>query len=108
MKVLGHVARAVLSLAAGITLALAASTYGCDDVGGVPSWERCHSFLGNPTIEWWGLLSLIPLVAGIGLGTAVWWLLGRSEGVAAVTTGVVAMGVLVAWTPLVIDIATGI
>jgi hypothetical protein len=108
MKVLGYLARAVLSLAAGVTLVLAVSTYGCDDVGGVPSWERCHSFLSNSTIEWWGLLSLVPLVAGVGLGGAVWWLLGRSERVAAVTVGIVLVAVTAAWAPLVIDVATGI
>jgi len=108
MKVLGYFVRAVLSLAAGVTLVLAVSTFGCDDVGGVPSWERCHSFLGNPTIEWWGLLYLVSLVAGVGLGGAVWWLLGRSERVAAVTAGVVVVAAMAAWTPLIIDIATGI
>ena len=108
MKVPGYLVRALLSLFAGGTLVLAASTYGCDDVGGVPSLQRCHSFLGNPTIEWWGLLYLVPLVAGIGLGSAVWWLLGRSERLAAIAAGVVVVVVMAAWTPLIVDIATGI
>lgn len=59
---------------------LGTMTMGCDDVGGVSSWERCRSWLGNPIIEWpggdFGLV--FPLLIGIAIGTVAWWLLGRS------------------------------
>ena len=59
---------------------LGTMTAWCDDVGGVPSWERCGSWLGNPIIEWPGddLGILFPLLIGIAVGALAWWLLGRS------------------------------
>ena len=59
---------------------LGTMTAWCDDVDGVPSWERCGSWLGNPIIKWPGgdLGILFPLLIGIGVGTLAWRLLGRS------------------------------
>jgi len=59
---------------------LGTMTMGCDDVGGVPSWERCRSALGNPIIEWPGrdLGIIFPLLIAIAVGIVTWWLLGRS------------------------------
>ena len=58
---------------------------GCDDVGGVPSWERCSSPLGWPafSVEDLGLdatLDIVqPLVAAILIGVITWLLTGLFE-----------------------------
>lgn len=80
----------------------------CDHRGGVPSWERCQSWLGNPIIEWPGgnVSPLFALALGIGVGYLVWWLLGRSQTIVWVTAGVVVLGVVVGLTPFVISIFT--
>lgn len=59
---------------------LGTMTLGCDDVGGVPSWERCRSALGTPIIEWPGgdLGIVFPLLIAVAVGSVAWWLLGRS------------------------------
>jgi hypothetical protein len=63
-------ARIILSSAAGVLVFLGATTAYGDDIGGVPSWERCSSWLGNPMIEWPGgnLSPLFSLALGAGVG----------------------------------------
>ena len=70
--------RIVVSSLAGIVTFLGTMTARCNDVGGVPSWERCWSWLGNSIIEWPGgnFAPLLPLALGIGISYFVWWLLG--------------------------------
>lgn len=74
------VIRGLLSAAAGFVTLLGTMTMGCDDRGGVSSWERCRSWLGNPIVEWpggdWSVV--FPLLLGIAMCVWVWWLLGRS------------------------------
>lgn len=55
-------------------------TWGCDDVGGLSSWQRCRSALGNPIIEWPGgdVGIVFPLLIAIAVGAVAWWLQGRS------------------------------
>ena len=100
--------RVALSVPAGLVTFLRTMTAFCNDIDGVPSWERCHSWLLNPIIEWPGgnLSPLFALALGIGVGYLVWWLLGRSQSVALVTTVVVVVGVVVGLTPLVASIFT--
>ena len=56
--------------------------WGCADVGGVSSWERCTSAMGTPafSVEDWGLDSnlniLIPVVSGLLVAIVTWWLGG--------------------------------
>ena len=56
--------------------------WGCADLGGVSSWERCTSAMGTPafSVEDWGLDSnlniLSPVVFGVLFGIATWWLGG--------------------------------
>jgi hypothetical protein len=58
---------------------------GCNDMGGVPSWERCITPVGTPafSVEDWGwpaTLNVIPpLAAGVLVGVLVWLVLGRSD-----------------------------
>jgi hypothetical protein len=101
-------ARVVLAVAAGLLTSLGTMTARCDDRGGVPSWERCQSWLGNPIIEWPGgnFSPLFALAIGLGIGYLVWWLLGRSRNVALVTTAVVVIGVIIGLAPLVVSIFT--
>ena len=77
---MGTAIRVALSVGSGVITFLGTMTMGCDDVGGVPSWERCRSWLGNPIIEWpggdWSIV--FPIVLGAAVGVAVWWLIGRS------------------------------
>jgi hypothetical protein len=73
-----------VSVLAGVVAFLAAFLFlmpwGCGDVGGVSSWERCTSAMGTPafSVEDWGLdLSLsilIPLVSGLLVAVVTWWL----------------------------------
>ena len=101
-------ARVVLAVAAGLLTSLGTMTARCDDRGGVPSWERCQSWLGNPIIEWPGgnFSPLFALAIGLGIGYLVWLLLGRSRNVALVTTAVVVIGVIIGLAPLVVSIFT--
>ena len=68
--------RAMLSVAAGVVTLLSTMVAGCNDLGGVPSWERCHTWLGNPTVDWPGA-PLLALALALGVGYLVWWLFGR-------------------------------
>ena len=70
------VLRSVLSVTAGVVTLLSTMVAGCNDEGGVPSWERCHAWLGNPTVDWPGA-PLIVLALSLGVGYLVWWLFGR-------------------------------
>lgn len=70
------VLRSVLSVAAGVVTLLSTMVAGCTEVGGVPSWERCHTWLGNPTVDWPGA-PLLALALSLGVGYLVWWLFGR-------------------------------
>ena len=102
------IVRIVLSVVGGAVTFLGTMTAYCDDIGGVPSWERCRSWLGNPMIEWPGgnFSPLFTISLGIGVGYLIWWLLGRSQVVVWVTTGVVALGVVVGLAPFVMSIFT--
>lgn len=68
--------RPMLSVAAGVVTLLGTAAAGCDDEGGVPSWERCDTWLGNPTVDWPGA-PLLALALSLGVGYLVWRLLGR-------------------------------
>lgn len=77
--------RVSLACLAGLIALLAIIPYGCDDIGGVPDWERCWSFLGNPTLEWRGgswtpWKILYPILAPLLLSTAVGMLAWRVVG----------------------------
>lgn len=102
------IVRIVLSAVASAVTLLGTMTAFCDDIGGVRSWERCRSWLGNPMVVWSGgdFSPLFALVFGIGLGYLVWWLLGRSRVVAWVATGVVVLGLAAVLIPFVLSIFT--
>ena len=68
--------RPALSVAAGVVTLLSTVVAGCDDPEGVPSWERCHTWLGNPTVDWPGA-PLFALALSLGVGYLVWRLFGR-------------------------------
>lgn len=81
-------ARVAASIISGVIALIGSFLFltptGCDDRGGVPSWERCTSALGLPafSVEDLGLDNtfdiLIPLlIAGI-VGWAVWAATGLS------------------------------
>ena len=80
METVKLIARIMLSVGAGVVAFLGTMTASCDDRGGVPSWERCQSWLGNPMVEWPGgnFAPLFALVFGICVGGLVWWLLGKT------------------------------
>jgi hypothetical protein len=75
-----------LSVLAGVVAFLVAFLFlipwGCADVAGLSSWERCTSAMGTPafSVEDWGLDSnlniLIPVVSGLLVGTVTWRLGG--------------------------------
>ena len=67
--------RPALSVAAGVVTLLSTAVAGCNE-GGVPSWERCYTWLGYPTIDWPGA-PLFALALGFGGGYVVWRLFGR-------------------------------
>lgn len=69
--------RSMLSVAAGVVTLLSTVGAGCDDPEGVMSWERCHTWLGNPTVDWPGA-PLFALALSMGVGYLVWRLLGRA------------------------------
>ena len=66
--------RPSLSVAAGVVTLLSTVAAGCDEEGGVPSWERCRTWLGNSTVDWPGA-PLFALALGLGVGYVVWRLL---------------------------------
>jgi hypothetical protein len=68
-----------LAVVAGVFTFLGTMTAGCNDLGGVPSWERCRSWPGNPIIEWPGgdWSPLWALAIGVGVGWLVWTAVGR-------------------------------
>lgn len=70
----------MLSAIAAVATFLGSMTAYCDDIGGVPSWERCRSWFGSPIIEWPGgnFSLLFSLAIGIGIGYVVWWLFGKA------------------------------
>ena len=68
--------RPTLSVAAGVVTILSTAVAGCNDEGGVPRWERCYTWLDNPTVDWSGA-PLFALALGLGVGYVVWRLLGR-------------------------------
>ncbi|MCY4623326.1 MAG: hypothetical protein OXD34_16120 [bacterium] len=76
--------RPMLSVAAGAVTLLSTMVAGCNDVDGVPSWERCHTWLGNPTVDWPGA-PLFALALALGVGYLVWWLFGKMFPETAVT-----------------------
>lgn len=69
--------RSMLSVAAGVVTLLSTVVAGCDDPEGVASWERCHTWLGNPTVDWPGA-PLFALALSMGVGYLAWRLLGRA------------------------------
>lgn len=82
MKPAANVIRIVLAVWVGIATFLGTMVAGCDDVGGVPTRERCTTWLGTPAFVEWpnGILDLvIPLLLGLLLGVGVWWLLARNQ-----------------------------
>lgn len=81
MRAINTSIRVVLSVFAGIATLLGTMTMGCDDEGGVSSWERCRSWLGNPILEWPGgdWSPIFPLLLGITVGAVAWWWLGRTR-----------------------------
>lgn len=78
-RTLGSIFTGVLGLVAGYMFLMPS---GCDDEGGVPSWERCTSAMGLPafSVEDLGLDAtwniLIPLLAGVVVGVVTWKLIG--------------------------------
>ena len=70
------VLRSTLSVATGVVTLLSTVVAGCDDEVGAPSWERCETWLGNPTVDWPGA-PLFALALSLGVGYGVWRLLGR-------------------------------
>ena len=68
--------RSTLSVAVGAVTLLSTVVAGCDDPEGVPSWERCDTWLGNPTVDWPGA-PLFALALSLAVGYLVWWLFGR-------------------------------
>lgn len=69
------VLRAMLSVAAGVVTFLSTMVVGCNDVGGVPSWERCHTWLDTPTVDWPGALLFVRALS-LGVGYLLRWLFG--------------------------------
>lgn len=70
------VLRPMVWVAAGAVTGLSTMVAGCNDEGGVPSWERCHMWLNTPTVDWPGA-PLFALELSLGAGYFVWWLFGR-------------------------------
>lgn len=75
-------ARIAATVIAGVVAFIAAVVLvipsGCDDVGGVPSWERCITMLGTPaySVEDVGLASswnvVIPFLLGAIAALITW------------------------------------
>lgn len=84
-------ARVIATAVTGVVAFIGAFVFiipaGCDDVGGVPSWERCTSMMGTPAISLSEDLNLptvaellIPLALAGGLAALMWWATGLSGG----------------------------
>jgi hypothetical protein len=75
--------RVSLACTAGL-IAFLAIVGGCDDIGGVPDWERCTSYLGTPTLDWsrpWVAVTVFgPLLLSAAVGLLAWWLVGPPPG----------------------------
>ena len=69
------VLRSGLAVGAGAVTLLSTMVAGCNDEDGVPGWERCHTWLGTPTVDWPGA-PLLALALALGVGYLVWRLLG--------------------------------
>lgn len=97
-----------MSVFVGMVVFLGTMTTGCDDNGGVPSWQRCRSWLGNPIVEWPGgnLSPLFSLAIGIGAGYLVWRRLGKSGQIARVTSIVITVGLVLAISPIIVSAFT--
>lgn len=74
------IVRIVLSSGLGVLTFVSTVAAQCDDIGGVPTWERCTTWLGTPAFVEWpsGVLELVPLILGISVGLASWWVLSKS------------------------------
>ena len=71
--------RILLTAAVGVVTFLGTMVGICDDIGGVPTRERCDTWLGTPAFVDWpsGILDLIiPLALGAATALVGWWLLG--------------------------------
>ena len=74
-------ASVIAGVVAAIVYFLFLTPSSCSDIGGVPSWERCTSWLEMPafSVEDFGLnatLNVIPpVLVGILVGLITWWLL---------------------------------
>lgn len=66
-----------IAVVAGAVTLLATMMAACDDIGGVPSRERCRSWFGNPIVEWPGgnWSPIVSLLIGAAVGFVIWWLL---------------------------------
>jgi hypothetical protein len=84
---MGRTARILITVVASVLAFVAVVLFvfpsGCQDLGGVPSWERCTTYLGTPAFSvedfGWGseLNIVVPLVATALVAVGTWWLLGR-------------------------------
>jgi hypothetical protein len=79
--------RLVLSILAGVTSLFLLVPSGCNDVGGVPSWERCTSLLGLPTPLLGEVLGLgglwdviLPFALAVIISVMIWLVLESSLG----------------------------
>ena len=80
-----RVTRIVVSVVASVLvfvgLVLFVFPSGCNDQGGVPSWERCTTPIGTPafSVEDWGWDSSLnvipPVVIAVLVGLVVRWML---------------------------------
>ena len=79
--------RKLTSVIVGVVTFVAAILFlfpsGCAEVEGLPSWERCTTWIGTPAFsltDWWDLNNqfdiLLPLAIGVLSGLVTWWLLG--------------------------------
>lgn len=81
-RVTRSVASVILAVLGFVAALLFLTPSGCNDVGGVPSWERCTSMMGLPafSVEDLGLDPtfniLIPAISGLAVGLLTWWLTG--------------------------------
>jgi hypothetical protein len=74
--------RILVAAAGGVVVFLGTMVGNCDAIGGVPTWERCDTWLGTPAFVDWpsGILDLIiPLALGASAALAAWWLLGLTQ-----------------------------
>ncbi|MBI4218876.1 MAG: hypothetical protein HY682_01950 [Chloroflexi bacterium] len=88
---MNSLARALASVTIGIAafvgLVVFVFPWGCVEPLGVPSWERCTTFIGTPAFsftDWdWGRDNkfdiFVPLVAGVLAGGVTLWLLGLKK-----------------------------